>query len=127
MGKTDLSDILNLDDLNEAPSKQWRVIDEDRSPRSKNKAEKLEAQSQPVKKQKMDTQDRLMTTQIIIALLLLAAVVVIRYFIPELYQTLQAQYVDFVTPPPEWDLGNLWPSGQRVVGIALQWIGYAAM
>lgn len=103
MGKTDLSAIKDLDDLNEPQQQQ-------------------EVQKPKMREQKkQDTQDKVVSTQIMLAFILLASVLVMKYVLPDLYESLYKQYLDFISKPPIWDLDGAHSFAS--ISIILQWFG----
>ena len=59
------------------------------------------------KKKKRDGQDRVVSAQIYLAIIAAVLFIVIRFILPNLFQTLYTQYVEFISETPVWNLDGI--------------------
>jgi len=64
-------------------------------------------EKKPAPKKKFGPKDRIMMTQTYFALIILAVVIAVKILLPDLFETMCGQYLDFVTKPPVWDLDGI--------------------
>ncbi len=72
-----------------------------------------------------DAQDRLMATQLILAVVVVAAVLLLSKMTPTGFETLSAQYTRFVTKPPVWQLEGVQNIFLPVIETIRGWFGNA--